>query len=323
MDERIIKYFQGELSKKQRVELLLEREHNEQLKQQFSEYQNIYAILSLSPESIDVQSGERKLYQFSKARRKTKQIRILKMAMGYAAAVCLIIIATWKITDIYRKTEEITIAQQELFVPAGQRARITLPDGTSVWLNAGSTLLYPSVFGDERVVKLSGEAYFDVAVDAHKPFVVSVKDINIKALGTQFNVFCYPKSEYISTFLKHGKVRVYEQGAESDGIILQPDQELFYKNGEFRVENRESSDALLWRDGIYSFRKEKLEVILKKLELYFDVEIIVKDSSILNKEYTGKFRQREGVMEILNILRKIHPFSIEKNEEKNQIILRK
>jgi len=82
-------------------------------------------------------------------------------------------------------------------------------------------------------------------------------------------------------------------------------------------------DKLLWKDGIYSFKKERMSAIIKKLELYYDVEIIVKDTAIYNYEYTGKFRQRDGVAEILRIIQKIHQFKIYQNEELNRITLSK
>ena len=123
---------------------------------------------------------------------------------------------------------------QKLSVPAGQRAHIVLPDGSKVWVNAGSTLTYPSIFGEERRVKLNGEAFFEVAKGT-LPFIVSTGKVDIKALGTQFNVFNYP-SEELTVALLEGSVRVYHPEQEQQGVLLSPEQQLTATaNGRFLV----------------------------------------------------------------------------------------
>ncbi|MDR2914622.1 MAG: FecR domain-containing protein [Tannerella sp.] len=320
MDERIIRYFDGELTENERILLLKELKTNPELKGDMLHYQNMKAFFSLSPENINTESGVERYQSLMKIQQKRKVVTIVKTTMSYAAIFCLIVITTWMIAksgDIQDQASQ-TASMQELFVPAGQRAKLTLPDGSVVWLNAGSTLSYPSFFGEERKVKLTGEAYFDVAANPDKPFIVSTELMDIKALGTEFNVYSYSKAEYTSTSLINGSVKVYQPAKEKEGITLAPNQQLFFENGQFRVETVDNDD-LLWRDGIYSFKKERLNVIVKKLELYYDVDIVVKNPQILQYEYSGKFRQRDGIMEILQIIQKIHKFKIEKDEDLNQI----
>lgn len=321
MDERITKFFSGELNANERVELLRERERNEQLKQDFSSFQNMLATLSFAPEAIDRNTGEYEYKELTRYKQKKNRILYMKKALGYAAAIAIAIavVATWTITTTNEFPAEPQSVQQELFVPAGQRARITLPDGTVAWVNAGSTLLYPSSFVRERNVVLSGEAFFDVAQDKKKPFIVSTDQMNIEALGTQFNVYGYPDN-HASTILVEGAIKVYPS-QKGESIVLSPGQQLFCEDGQFRLEDTVDTDDLLWREGLYNFKKQRLENIIKKLELYYDVDIIVEDPSILDFEYTGKFRQRDGVLEILRIIRKIHGFTIEQDKELNQITL--
>ncbi|MDR0430530.1 MAG: FecR domain-containing protein [Tannerellaceae bacterium] len=321
MDKRIIDYFNGELSEKERIELLREAEADPVFKQALLSCQNTQALFSLMPEAINVKAGEEGYLRLKQLKRKKKTKRFILMTTGYVAVGCMLVFVTWWTTISYRQQEKPVIVQQELFVPAGQRARIILPDGSVAWLNAGSTLSYPSMFENERNVFLTGEAYFDVAYNPDKPFIVSTDSINVQALGTQFDVYSYSKAECISAALIDGSIKVCKTGDKSKEIILKPNQQLFYKDGVFRVETFTDKDKLLWKEGIYSFNKESLAVIIKKLELYYDVEIIVKDQSILQHKYTGKFRQRDGVVEILQIIRKIHPFKIYKDEELNQITL--
>jgi ferric-dicitrate binding protein FerR (iron transport regulator) len=325
MSEQVIKYFLGKLSEEEQVRLLRKRYSDPEIKKDFASCQNMLAIFSLSPGPSDKEDALKKLRLLKQTKGKKNIRRIVYTSAGYAAAICLLIVSTWfwARSGMNHGTGDLSAGQQELFVPAGQRARITLPDGTIAWLNAGSTLIYPSVFAEERMVSLTGEAYFDVSKDKEKPFIVSTETIHIKALGTQFNVYSYPKTLRQNTILVDGKIKIYKPGFESDGIILSPNQQLFCKNGEFRLESFQDQDVLLWKDGIYSFKNERLDAIIEKLELYFDVDIIIESPSLLEKEYTGKFRQKDGVMEILRIIQKIHPFRIDKNEKLNQITLRR
>ncbi|MDR2968066.1 MAG: FecR domain-containing protein [Tannerellaceae bacterium] len=322
MNERIIKYFLGELSAEERIDLLEKRETDKETKDDFAVMQNIRAITHLSSDCTERGEGERKYVQIEKnIRRKKIKLTIRKIA-SYAAVIAM----TFVLTRIFMNEPEVAVpdmicAMQELHVPAGQRARITLPDGSAVWLNAGSNLTYPSVFEGERRVTLSGEGFFEVAKDEKKPFIVVAGETEIKALGTQFNVYNYRKADMLSTTLTEGSVKIYTAGKEKAAHILEPNQRLIVKNGIFKLKKSIDKDELLWKEGIYSFKKERMRDIIKKLELYFDVEIEVKNPRIPDYEYTGKFRQRDGVLEILRIIQKIHHFRIKSNEDLSRITL--
>jgi ferric-dicitrate binding protein FerR (iron transport regulator) len=320
MDERIIKYFSGELSENERIRLLRESETNSALREELLAAQNVRGVFLLSAGSAGKADGEKQYRRFMQVHYRMKAFRLAGRVAGYAAAVALIVFITWKTTvSTASKSAEQAAVRQELYTPAGQRARITLPDGSTVWLNAGSTLHYPSVFAGERRVILTGEAFFDVASDASKPFVVVTDSLEITALGTQFNVYSYPDAEYVSASLVDGSIEVCNPG-KANGTVLQPNRQLIYSNGRFRTENLDK-DQLLWKEGIYTFKEQTLEKIIRKLELYYDVEIVVTNPKILRYQYTGKFRQRDGAMEILRIIQKIHRFKIHKDEELNRITL--
>jgi len=288
--------------------------------------QNVRGLISLSGDAPGAEEVGRRYVRFMQRYRRRRAVRVVRLAVGYAAAVALLVLATWKVTvaTLPGGAAEAVAVEQELYVPAGQRARITLPDGSTVWLNAGSTLHYPSVFGGERRVDLTGEAFFDVSHNPGKPFVVSTSSLEITALGTQFNVYSYPGAEYASAALVDGSISVRRQGdAQGDtqaATVLTPNRQLVYANGRFRQEDVDK-DHLLWKEGIYTFRDENLEKIIDKLELYYDVDIEVSNPQILKYRYTGKFRQRDGAMEILRIIQKIHHFRIYKDETINKITL--
>lgn len=327
MDERIIKYCQGILSEQEQDLLLKEAYNDPELKSQLIDYQHLYSLLELVPEKADLQEGYEKYGNFKKLLNYRKRKVWLISFSRYAAILMIAFVSAWMLASYYfsgniAEQQELIAFQQELVVPPGQRAELTLPDGTKVWLNAGSKLSYPSFFEKERKVFLSGEGFFDVAKNEKVPFVVSTRTIDIKALGTQFNVFSYPESDYTGVYLQEGKVKAYFPSSETDGVVLSPDQYLVQKGKRLELATMDP-DELLWREGIYTFKKQKLGNIIKKLELYYDVKILVKDPEILDYEYVGKFRQRDGVMEILHLIQRIHSFKIKKNDELNQIVLSK
>lgn len=325
MDERIIKYYQGELDKEEEKVLLDEAYRDSALKSSMIEYQQLHSLLGLQDIAADRELGKAKYKYFKQLVDRRRRRFFMRRWGSYAAIWIISILASWMLAFyFYSRSDqsEMIAMSQELYVPAGQRAELTLPDGSKVWLNAGSRLSYPSTFTNERRVSLSGEGYFVVAPNKKAPFIVSTSTIDVRALGTEFNVSSYPSTGNVEVYLQKGSVKTYFPDAEANGLIMLPGQCLV-QNGK-RLELKEiDPDMLLWREGLYAFKKQKLGKIIEKLELYYDVKIHVKDPEILEYEYVGKFRQRDGILTILQVIQKIHKFKIEKNEELNQITLSK
>lgn len=328
MDKRIEKYFYEELSPEERLSLLHDVEANEELKRQFAEYQNMYALLNLGHQMENREVGKDKFDQFIMKKQRRIVWRQWLHRIGYAAAILILIVSSSLLTFWYTRPEQPAIlsanVMNTLYTPAGQRAQLILQDGTEVWLNAKSKLVYPAQFtGEERRVIVEGEAFFDVAKDPSKPFIVSAQDIDMKVLGTQFNVYCYPDAGYIQTSLLEGSVRVFFPDRENEGITLKPDQQVTVSDGKMKVSPIRLSEHFLWRDGIYAFENEPLIDILKKMELYYDVKIVIKDTSLFNDTYTGKFRQRDSLDDVFRVLHQIRKFKVEKDMENNIITLSK
>lgn len=211
---------------------------------------------------------------------------------------------------------------QLLQVPAGQHAQITLADGSRVWLNAGSTLYFPSKFSDDkRLVQLQGEGYFEVKADANHPFVVSTPRYEITALGTSFNVHAYQSTDLFETALLKGKVKVSE-AATGNHIMLSPNERAVSLHGTLTALPIENNDHFLWRKGIIYF-DESLDKVFKKLELYFDVHIVVNNHKSFDYQQncTGKFRTRDGLEHIMKVLQATYHFSYMKDDEINLITI--
>lgn len=325
MDERIIKYYQGELDKEEENALLAEIYRTPDLKSRMIEYQQVHSLMGLQSEAADVSLGRSKYKQFRALIARQKRRFLIQRWGRYAALFILTALSAWVAAFYYYSAFSrfaLIAMQQELYVPPGQRAELTLPDGTHVWLNAGSRLSYPSVFTGERRIFLSGEGFFSVSPNKEIPFIVSTPTIEVKALGTEFNVSSYPAAGYTEVYLQQGSVKTYFHDREAGGTLMFPGQCLVQKGNNMQLREMDP-DVLLWREGLYTFKKQKLKDILDKLELYYDVRIQVKDPQILDYEYVGKFRQRDGILTILQVIQKIHKFKIEKNEELNQITLSK
>lgn len=215
------------------------------------------------------------------------------------------------------------IVMQTIHVPAGQNAQLTLADGSKVWLNAGSTLNFPTRFVEgKRQVILEGEGFFEVKANKEKPFIVSTSIYDIKALGTSFNVNAYKQSKEFETALLTGKVEISDR-ITNHTISLTPNNRAVFINNRLSVAPIESTDYFLWREGIIYF-DEPLTDVLYKLELYFDINIDVSNKSVLeNKRHcTGKFRTRDGLDHILNVLQLTNHFTYKKDEERNLITIK-
>ncbi len=193
-----------------------------------------------------------------------------------------------------------------------------------MWLNANSTLKYPAKFSRKsRHVKVEGEAFFDIAQNKKAPFIVSTKDIDMKVLGTQFNVHSYSETDYVKTDLIEGSIKVYRKSSENKGVTLKPNDQVTISGNKMTLSKTANSDYFLWTEGVYAFNNERLLDIIEKLQLYYDVKIVVEDPEIFDVRYTGKFRQRDGIDEILRIIQKIRRFGIKKDVENNIITLTK
>jgi len=322
MDKRFQAYYDNTLNKADRIDLLKDVLTNHELKHQWHEYHKMQTLISLSSKTKDTRLGENGYLRFKQSLHIKKRRKYAFAVSRYAAIAAIFILLTWFSSSYFHKEYNLTAYQQVLNVPAGQRAQLTLPDGSKVWLNAGSKLTYPSIFKKERRVRLSGEGFFEVAKNANKPFIVSTHTIDIRAIGTKFNVFSYPNTKESTVYLQEGSVKVSFPNAKHKSIFLKPYELLTQQKNLFKTQFV-GNDPLLWREGIYTFNKQPFSEILTKLQLYYDINILVKNPAILNYQYTGKFRQRDGVMEILRVIQHIHPFCIKYNRDLNQIILTK
>ena len=205
---------------------------------------------------------------------------------------------------------EVNAKQQELnqlVVPFGKNSSIRLPDGTIAYLNAGSRLVYPSFFkGKYREVFLIGEGYFNVSTDKKMPFLVKTNELTIKALGTKFNVSAYPSENVIETVLVEGKVEIKKKGFSllEPNYTLDPNQLAVFKrtSTEMEIKRVDVINHVAWHDGFLNFESVDLSRIIKKLERYYNIRIILDDPMMGVRSISGKILLKEEKEKVLAVL---------------------
>lgn len=321
----ITKYFNKEITTGEKAELFSLMQTDKELHQEFVSMQNLSALSASLPAEDDEMKAVSKLLKFKQAHKneKKKFVHLTRHLVGYAAAICLAVLSTWTIMNYQRENViEEELAFEEFSTPPGQRAQVKLHDGTVVWLNARSRLRYPNRFsGTERKVELDGEAFFEVFRNEEAPFVVSTEKLDIKVLGTKFNVFAYKGKNEFTTALIEGSVKLYQSDNESVAMYMSPNDYAELKDGRLVKSKISSTDFLLWKEGIYAFDDIPFGEIIKKLELYYDITIEIRNKKLNNYKFSGKFRQRDGVESALRTMQKIYYFSYHKDEELNKITI--
>ncbi|MBD3592053.1 FecR family protein [Bacteroides sp. GM023] len=228
-------------------------------------------------------------------------------AMWRYAAVVAVIIAVGYLS--YWRGEvnvKDTFADISVEAPLGSKTKLYLPDGTLVWLNAGSRMTYSQGFGvDNRKVELEGEGYFEVTRNEKIPFYVKTKDLQLRVLGTKFNFRDYPEDHEVVVSLLEGKVELNNMLKSEKEAFLAPDERaiLNKSNGLMTVESVAASNASQWTDGYLFFDEELLPDIAKELERSYNVKIHIANDSLNNFRFYGNFVRREqNIQEVLDAL---------------------
>jgi len=189
-----------------------------------------------------------------------------------------------------------------LITPRGGQFKIMLPDGSLVWLNAASALKYPAVFnGDKRVVELTGEAYFEVAANAHQPFYVKSKGQEVMVLGTSFNINAYDDEPVTTTTLLSGKVKV--SGAAFSGV-MQPGEQIQHKGNDNwqLIKDVDSDNVMAWKKGLFSFDRADVTTVMRQLARWYDVTVIFETKN-RQQQFIGEIPRNVSLEKALEILK--------------------
>lgn len=235
----------------------------------------------------------------------------------YVAAILLIAFLG---SGLYLLMDKDTVEMNIIEVPNGQRASVTLSDGTKVWLNSQSKLTYPAKFVKEkRSVRLEGEGYFEVSHNAKSPFCVESSLLHVQVLGTKFNVKSYP-DEPSAVTLTEGKVEVSDNSNQYR-ITLKPNEQVSYstKAGMKLTKNMNANMVKSWTAGEIAYTNKTLEEIANDLERQFDVHISITDRALASEIFTCHFKKATTVREVLKLLKETRQLDYSIKEQEIQI----
>jgi len=231
---------------------------------------------------------------------------------------------------INQKSGSQTESMNKVIISYGKKSMIVLSDGTKVWLNAGSQLIYPAVFyGKIRQVTLIGEAFFDVTKNPQNPFLVRASDVSVQVLGTRFDVSAYPDDKIVQTVLEEGKVNLKysEKGILGREYVVEmhPNQmvEFDKTSGESSSKLVDVSKYVSWKDGMLEFEKVDLGRALMQVERFYNVKIHLSDPEIGTYKLSGKLDLKDEPEEVLNVIKLTVPIDWQKKSNGDFVIIHK
>ncbi|MBO9634507.1 MAG: FecR domain-containing protein [Chitinophagaceae bacterium] len=195
-----------------------------------------------------------------------------------------------------------TIIYNKISTPRGGEFTVTLSDGTKVWLNASSSLRFPTVFtGNKREVELTGEAYMEVAENSKQPFEVKIKGVNVAVLGTEFNINGYEDEEEVVTTLVSGRVRV--SATNNSDQLLQPGEHAVLSNqgGNLFVEKADVAEETAWKNGRTYFNGANIKQIMRQISRWYNVDVVYKGNAV-NMDFTCTVSRKDKLSKLLGLL---------------------
>lgn len=224
------------------------------------------------------------------------------------AAVAIVLLGLITVTAYWQGSRQIQSNFSDIVVeaPLGSKTKLTLPDGSTVWLNAGSKMVYSQGFGvSDRRLAFQGEGYFEVEKNDEMPFLVQTHDVNVTVVGTKFNFRNYPEDEEAVVELLEGKVALENQLKEEAVRYLPPNKKmvLHKATGEMDITSAKVKEAILWTENILLFDEDLLPDIVRELERSYHVQIEIENEDLKQTRFYGQFNQLEqNIYEVLDML---------------------
>ena len=308
------KYLYGQLTNEEVVQLktLIQNMDDRSLEQNLSQLWDTCHV-----------SGKRNIEAFDTISKNMKKIILPQKKislLGYlgkiaAAAIFLLLITLTSYLYIDKINIQTAITQMyTISAEKGEHASVTLPDGTKVYLNAKSTLSYPASFSlNERTVQLTGEAYIEVVHDAATPFIVKTEEIQIKVLGTTFNLYAYPDDSWFEASLIEGSIEVTPYKNPEKQVYLSPNQKARYNHetGEINVMSTDLRVETAWKRGDLIFRNQPFKEIIGQLEIFYGVNITT-DGECPEELFTGSYHEND-IIQVLKNLQQHYTFKYQKS----------
>lgn len=319
-DELLFKYFSNEASAEEVAQIEQWLEEDPARQSEFDSAHYLFNAMILHSDELSKMTTPGAL---EKTSRKSK---VRRLVYRYAAAAAAVVIAGLSGVFVEREINDnkMTAQTNVLEVPAGQRMSVTLSDGTQVQLNGNSRIEYPVIFSrKQRNVKLSGEAFFEVKHDERHPFIVETFASKVEVLGTRFNVYADEASEYFSTALVDGKVKVTTNDETAEQVVLAPDEMVKFVNNHLVVTKVDAENLISWTEGYVNLADTDFASLMHRFENVYGVKIVIDRETMPEIGYkSGKIRVSEGVNFALKLLQHECKFTYTENYETNTITIR-
>ena len=319
LDRLLTGYFTGKLSDPERARIDDWRKESPENEKVYNENLSAWESISLLNEMEQFNSFEalKKINsKLSQPGPSSKWWHFIQRA----AAILLLPLLIYSAYISFHKNDSAGETEREIMQKVTSRqgmvTQFTMNDGTKVWLNSGTELEFPMHFsGKKREVILKGEAFFEVSEDKKHPFCVRTNNLNIQVLGTSFNVESYEDDVLSEVVLVKGGV---ELSSETGGVLnefglMHPDQRVVYDKNKHKIVKKEDVEVykyISWRDGYLIFRDDRMEEVIKNLNRWFNVEIIIKDEELKSYRFRATFKN-ENLMQVLNLLKLSSPIDYE------------
>ena len=311
LKEIINRYFRGQLADSE-YELLTDSMQDRTNREYFETARQAW---ELHPELDELghRNMNRLSYQIDK-QSNTHFTPVFRRLWVRSASVAAILLAglfagsifTYLISQTKPKSEQLVFE-----TPRGEKSLVKLPDGSEVWLNASTRLVYNTFSANRREVELKGEAFFKVARNEKAPFVVKTNECEVEVLGTTFNIMAYDEFGRKEITLLSGKVTVHMNDAAK---ILKPGQALILKDHYYYVDEVNASEASGWVQNKFNFKNIPLSELIKRLENWYDVDITLENNTGKDVNFTGTFKNEETIWQVLDAIKVYTPITYKRTD---------
>ncbi|MEI6137943.1 MAG: FecR domain-containing protein [Mariniphaga sp.] len=305
MDDQLVnKYLSREASEEEVARLFQWIEAAPENRKEFIRYKKIKALTSSD-------NGDETLvwqHSFAPRFRKQKLVKLYLQVAKYAAIFLLVFATGMSVQYLVSGIDKESLIYQNvtsISAPPGQMTNLVLPDGTKVVLNSGSSVTWNGdFFLGKRSITLKGEAFFDVTKDQEHPFIVQTASLNFKVFGTSFNIEAYPEDNIINTTLVEGSLGVMNK-TDKELLRLVPGENAYFDTKTSKLTIFKVNTALYttWKDGLITFRNEKLKDIAKKIERWYNVKVVIKNPKLGEEAYFGTIMKNKPIDQILEVLK--------------------
>ncbi len=309
IENLIVRYLNGNSNHEEHEELLAWIEEMPSNQSEYLRVKDIWDALKNQKDNTAEQLVQFYKNQYSKS--KSRQL-VWIWSLSAVAAILLLGVIISVLIPIDRVSQSENL--QVFSVPLGSRSKVLLADGSEVSLNSGSELKYSAGFSAEnRMVSLSGEAFFNVKSDAKHPFTVKTSDFDIKVTGTKFNVCSYADNKYSTATLAEGKISLrLKDNASMFKVEPGKKFQLDRINKKHSLDEADVESEIAWKDDQFIFKNIPFPELAKRLERWYDVKLNYSDQKLQNYAFTGKFKNQETIWQVLDALSLTTPIDYQK-----------